>query len=220
MNEKIKKANNIMGLIRRSFAHLDEAMFLKLHQALVHPHIEYGNTLGYPCKIKDLTAIENVQRRGTRYLPGLKGMPYEERLKTLKLPTLQYRRLRGDMIQTYKLMPGKCDKMVTNFIPKNGVSTTSLPTIGHSLKLYIQRAEKTLHQNFFSIRVASHWNNLPESVTEAPTAKALEKHLDKYWKEHELIYNYRAETHYSPIANRMQELEKSTTEGAVDKLEI
>ena len=39
MNEKINKANNIMGLIRRSFVHLDEAMFLKLYKALVHPHI-------------------------------------------------------------------------------------------------------------------------------------------------------------------------------------
>ena len=77
MNEKIKKANNMMGLIRRLFVHLYEAMFL--------------NTTWYPYKIKDLTAIENVQRRATRYLPKLKGMPYEKRLKTLKLPALQYR---------------------------------------------------------------------------------------------------------------------------------
>ena len=88
-------------------------------------------------------------------------------------------------------------------MPKNEDSTTSLPTRGHSLKLYIQRAEKTLHQNLFSIRVASHWHNLPESVIEAPTTKVFEKHLDKYWKEHKLIYNYRPEIHYSLIANRM-----------------
>ena len=69
-------------------------------------------------------------------------------------------------------MMGKYDKMVANFMPKNEDSTTSLHTRGHSLKLYIQRAEKTLYQNFISIRVASHWNNLPKSVIEAAITKA------------------------------------------------
>ena len=62
MYEKIKKANNMMGLIRRSFIHLDEEMFLKLYKALVRPHLEYANVIWHPTKIKDITAIENVQR--------------------------------------------------------------------------------------------------------------------------------------------------------------
>jgi len=33
---------------------------------------------------------------------SLKHLPYMERLKQLKLPTLKYRRLRGDMIEVYK----------------------------------------------------------------------------------------------------------------------
>ena len=55
MYEKIKKANNMVGLIRRSFIHLDEEMFLK-------PYLEYANVIWHPTKIKDVTAIENVQR--------------------------------------------------------------------------------------------------------------------------------------------------------------
>ena len=94
----------MMGLIRRSFIHLDEEMFLKLYKALVRPHLEYANVIWHPTKIKDITAIENVQRRATKYLPSLKNLSYEERLQKLKLPTLRYRRLRGDMIKTYKLM--------------------------------------------------------------------------------------------------------------------
>ena len=162
------------------------------------PHIEYGNIIWYPYKIKDLTAIENVQRRATRYLPGLKGMPYEERFKTLKLPTLQYRRLREDVIETYKLMTGKYDKTVTNFIPKIEDNTTSLPTRGHSLKLYIQRAEKTL-PNFFSIRVASHWNNLPRKCHRCSNNQGMQKAFGQVLKEHELIYNYRAESTTAPL---------------------
>ena len=45
MNEKIRKANSMIGLIRRCFVHLDETMFLKLYKSLVRPHIEYANTI-------------------------------------------------------------------------------------------------------------------------------------------------------------------------------
>ena len=62
MYKKIKKVNNMMGLIRRSFIHMDEEMFLKLYKSLVRPHLEYANVIWYPTKIKDITAIENVQR--------------------------------------------------------------------------------------------------------------------------------------------------------------
>ena len=40
-----------------------------------------------------------VQRRATKLIPGYKELDYKERLIRLKLPTLSYRRLRGDMIE-------------------------------------------------------------------------------------------------------------------------
>ena len=61
MQEKVKKANNIMGLVR-TFVHLDEGPFSKLFEGLVRPHLEYANTAWYPTKMKDIIAIENVQR--------------------------------------------------------------------------------------------------------------------------------------------------------------
>ena len=57
----------MMGLIRRTFINLDEDIFLKLFKALIRPHIEYANTTWNPTKIKDIIAIENVQRRATKY---------------------------------------------------------------------------------------------------------------------------------------------------------
>ena len=62
MYEKIKKANNMMGLIRRSFIHLDEEMFLKQTSPRDRPHLEYAYVIWHPTKIKDIAAIENVQR--------------------------------------------------------------------------------------------------------------------------------------------------------------
>ena len=46
-------------------------------------------------------------------LPELKKMHYFDRLKQLNLPTLTYRRSRGDMIETYKLLAWKYDQHST-----------------------------------------------------------------------------------------------------------
>ena len=57
-----------------------------------------------PWKIKYIDSIENVQRRATKQIPGFKNLSYEERLRRLKLPSLKFRRIRGDMIETYKIL--------------------------------------------------------------------------------------------------------------------
>ena len=60
--------------------------------------------------------LENVQRRATKSIPGLSGLSYEERLRKTNIPTLAYRRIRGDMIETYKILTEKYDPEVNNFI--------------------------------------------------------------------------------------------------------
>ena len=83
INQKINKGSSIMAVIRRSSSHLDYAISI----------------WSYKQKYKD--AIENVQRRATKQLPGMKNIPYEEILQRLKLPTRAYRRTHGDMIEVY-----------------------------------------------------------------------------------------------------------------------
>jgi len=53
--------------------------------------------------------IEKVQKKATKLIPELKLMNID-RLKKCQLPTLHYRRIRGDMIETYKIVSGKYDK--------------------------------------------------------------------------------------------------------------
>ena len=47
----------------------------------------------YKHALQDIEAIERVQRRFSKRLPGLKEFTYEERLKFLGWPTLELRRL-------------------------------------------------------------------------------------------------------------------------------
>ena len=53
--------------------------------------------------------LEAVQRRATKQLPAYGNMTYEDRLRRLNLPSLAYRRLRGDAIETFKIATGKYD---------------------------------------------------------------------------------------------------------------
>ena len=89
------------------------------------------------------------------------------------------------MIETYKLLTGKYDYEIVDFMPKQHESSSSLPTQGHNLKLYRQGREKNLCNNFLSLQITSYWNSLPDNVVQAPNTKTFERRLDQYWKEYE-----------------------------------
>ena len=52
----------------------------------------------------DQQAIEKGKERATRLIPNIKDLPYSERLEHFKLPSLTYRRRRGDILQTHKII--------------------------------------------------------------------------------------------------------------------
>ena len=93
------KANRLVGLIRRSFNYIDAQMMVQLFKSIVRPHLEYANVVWSPLYKKDSELLENVQRRATKLVPELRNCDYEERLRLLGLPSLTYRRLRGDLIE-------------------------------------------------------------------------------------------------------------------------
>ena len=81
-------------------------MFILLYKSLVRPHLEYGNIIWGPFNKADQVLVERVQRRATRLIPSLCDLPYESRMKKLKLPSFMYRRKGGDMLFMYKLVHG------------------------------------------------------------------------------------------------------------------
>ena len=79
-----KAANRAMsafGIVKKCFKHLDQESFPILYKSYVRP-----------------------QRQATKLIPSLKHLPYEERLRKLNLMPLVQRRLRGDLIETFKFM--------------------------------------------------------------------------------------------------------------------
>ena len=193
------RANRMLGLIKRSYTFLDKESLLCLYKAMVRPILEYGVTIWSPYRKGDIDAVESVQRRATRILPELRGLDYEARLRSLKLPTLTYRRLPGDVINVYKYIHGIYRlPLADNMFEMAQYGATR----GHSFKLYKHQTRKHL----FSQRVVDVWNSLPDDVVRAPSLKMLKRRLDYHWRNETFLYNYKAPvtyTHATGCANTL-----------------
>ena len=146
---------------------------------MVRPHLEYGNAIWGPFYQADIEAVEAIQHRITKLIPQLKDKPYEERLKILKLPSLVYRRKRGDMITMYKIMHGLVRLNHSDLF----TSPKTLYTRGHPHRVFKTHARKTARRNSFSQRIVNNWNHLPKHVIDAPSLNAFKARLDNWWKD-------------------------------------
>ena len=77
---------------------------LHLYTALVRPHIDYANPVWNPIYKNNINVIENYQRRATKMIQEIRDLAYRERLENLNFPTLAYRRIGGDMIETFNTL--------------------------------------------------------------------------------------------------------------------
>ena len=102
----VKKANQMLGMIQRTITYKNKIILLLMYKSLVRPHLEYAVQAWSPHQLGHIRLIEGVQRRFTRMIPELKSLTYEARLKRLNLTTLEIRRIRGDLIEVYRILNG------------------------------------------------------------------------------------------------------------------
>ena len=136
ISERIKKANSVLASIKRTIRYMDKSVFTMLYKSIVRPILEFCWAVWNPHLVKQIKSIESVQRRATKLVPDIKHLSYKDRLTALKLPTLEYRRKRGDMILTYKILKDHVDTNPSLFFKRNNSSRTR----GHELKLVKSRS--------------------------------------------------------------------------------
>ena len=148
-----------------------------MFKTLVRPILEYGNSVwAYGLK-KYKTLVENVQRKFTKHIKNLTNIPYEDRLKLINLPSLEYRLIRGDMIQVYKIANDFYDPITTKSIFK---FSNNNRLRGHNHKIIKQITNKTKFANFFTNRVVNTWNKLPNYIVNAKTINEFKNLFDKH----------------------------------------
>ena len=186
VRDRVAKARSVLGVIARCFRLLDSSSFLLLYKSLVRPHLEYCSpvwgSVGFG--ISDL--IESVQRRATRLVPALRGLPYSERLRRIGLVTLAYRRFRADLlaVRGFLSSPDLVGSRILSLRPQDR-------TRGHSRMLEKVRHRTRLGKRFFPSRVGDFWNALPESCVSAPTVNSFKTKLNVLFDGFPLKFDHR-----------------------------
>ena len=129
--------------------------------------------------------METVQRRATKMVHGFHNLKYHERLSQLTqlgLTTLKNRRLRGDLIETYKLLTNKddIDSQSQHFFQ---LTEEPYQLRGNNRRIYKVRSRGEIRRNFFNQRVVDHWNNLPQEIIAADSVNIFKSRLDKFWSQ-------------------------------------
>jgi len=97
----------MLGMIRRNFIDRSKETIIPLYKSLVRPHLKYCCEIWSTCCKKDTKLIEGAQRRATTLVAGMQEFHYNDRLKMLGLQRLQERRMRSDLIETFKIVNRK-----------------------------------------------------------------------------------------------------------------
>ena len=179
-----KRANQALGMLKRSFKFRDMNIWPRLYKAIVRSKLEYCNTIWRPTTKRDREVLERVQKRAMSCIHGLEGLTYEEKLYRCKITNLEERRDRGDMLQTYKIIHKKDDtgsyqhlEMVDTTRCGSQTRQNSDP---HNVKQ--PKAKTAYGQRRFAARIAKKWNDLPKEIKSAPSVDSFKNKYDSYMR--------------------------------------
>ena len=180
----VAAANSTLGLINRHFRHIETKPFMNLYKTLVRPKVEYCMTVAQPVYKKDKEKIERVQHRATKLVLGMENKDYSERLAELKLPSLEYRRKRADVMQTYRIMNN-----IDNIDEKKFFKPCKeVRTRGHTMRVQKTQCKSLVRRNTFSQRVVNDWNALPDAVVTSGSINQFKGRLGRWWKNDPIMY--------------------------------
>ena len=176
ISQTIKKARRIAGMIVRTIKNRFPIIMSSLFKSLVRPILEYANAVWCPYKKKHIHELEKVQRQFTKRIKGFKNLTYTQRLSRLNLPSLEFRRLRGDYIEVYKILHEIYDPITTDTLLT--INSNNI-TRSNTLKLKKRRVNYLPYQKFFTNRVINNWNRLPSDIVRAESLNIFKNKLDK-----------------------------------------
>ena len=167
----ISKAKSSLAWLLRNTISRDPYVMKTAYKALVRHNLEYCCQVWSPKarhgNWQTILDIEAVQRTFTRVIDGMLGLNYENRLKTLGMTTLLERRMRGDLIETFKILNGfnNYGKEFFNLSERTG-------------NLVSRQKKSSL--DFLGQRVINYWNKLPEHVKNKNSVNSFKNGLDEF----------------------------------------
>ena len=145
-----------------------------LYVTNIRPKLEFAVQAWSPHLKTDIAILEQVQHRATKTISSIKHFSYEERLRKLGLTTLEVRRIRGDIIEQYKIT-----NEISFYVPHHQpASQITYNMRGHSHRLNRQNVQEFEERhNFFTNRVVAPWNLLSQNTVDAPSLNAVKNRI-------------------------------------------
>jgi len=171
----VNKARRLAGYMFRSFRSRNSNVIIPIFKSLIRPILEYASPVWNPYLCKHIKLIESVQRYVTKRITGYSSLSYADRLKKLKLPSLQSRREYTDLLHLFKIVHGKCTVRCST-----GLSFLRSNTRGHALRLQKPKFRLNIREGAFFVRNINIWNALPASVAECETFGSFKRRLRRH----------------------------------------
>ena len=158
---------------------MDIDNFKAIYLSMIRSHLEFAVQAWSPYLVKDITLLENVQRRATKLVYSIRNRSYDERKTALGLTSLRDRRDRGDLIQVFKIIHGFDNLRRADFFQLH--SESNMPdTRGHEWKIVLPHTASHRRRKYFDIRVIKKWNALPDYVVRNQSISAFKVKLDRH----------------------------------------
>ena len=174
-----KKANSILGQMSRSFHYGDKDVWIPLYKTYVRQHLELTVQAWSPWYCKDIEILEKVQERAVNMVVGLRSKCYHDKLRELHLTTLQDRRIRGDMIQTWKYLHGRNPGRECLFKMSDAQHDRQSRHTSKPWNIAIPDSRLEIRKNFYTTRCVKKWNSLPHRIQKLEDLNKFKNAYDK-----------------------------------------
>ena len=115
-----------------------------------------------------------MQRRALKLINGYKHINYTERLTKAGLISLENRRVRGDLIQMFKMSKN------INLFQKMFKLNNSTPLRGNKFKIFKCNCKLNIRKYYFNNRRVNVWNKLPNNIVCSDSTNSFKNNLDKF----------------------------------------
>jgi hypothetical protein len=172
-----KKANSMVGFLRRNLPTASKATKTNAYFSLVRPHVEYCCSVWNPHTAEKTTKLEAVQRRAARYVTNSYSQTssVSAMLQELNWESLESRRTKAQLTLLYKIINDLVDIPSQPYLQPGSSRTRSQ----HASKFRQYSVRTNVLKFSFFPRTIPTWNTLPATVAESPSLASFRREMKK-----------------------------------------
>ena len=178
INIKADTARRFISWVLSVFKDRSETTMMSLYKSLIRSRIEYLSPLWHPSKIEDIKTLESVQRLFTSKIAGLSELSYHDRLKILRIQSLQRRRERFIILTMWKII----NQLTPNDIhiefqssERRGIKAKVPP-----LNMTATQKSRSSYESSFAVVGPKLWNCIPHHITTITNMNTFKVALSKF----------------------------------------